>query len=169
MGRPAYLKTQIKRYFSVAVFFAGFSAVLMMLIPLVDILGTERHTLDTYIVAASFWISIVLELWMVHRCSAERKWMERKKCRHRSHTRARAGVLSFHKTRAGTITDHVMLLTAVAVAVVVGIRARSQWLIVGCASMLYLSINLHCLLNGKNYRYIQIAFSKFTKEHEQDE
>lgn len=72
------------------------------------------------------------------------------------------------KTREGLVADVVMFASLIAVIVIAWTQVKSQWLILSCVSVLYLSFNMHCLLNGKNYRYIKLL-SNYKKEHERDE
>lgn len=168
MNRPAFLKTQINYYFLMSILLAVIPAVLILCIPLVNLEGTGPQKVWAYIMAAAFWLCVILELLMIRKCSSERKWLERRKVRSRTLTQANLGVVSFLKTREGLIADIVMFASLIAVIVVVWTQVKSQWLILSCVSVLYLSFNMHCLLNGKNYRYIKLL-SNYKKEHERDE
>lgn len=168
MNRPAFLKTQINLYFLISILLAAIPAVLILCIPLVSLEGTGIQKLGAYIMAAVFWLCVILELWMTRLCSSERRWLERRKVRSRSLSQANPGVVSFLKTREGMIADFVMFASLIAVIVIAWTQVRNQWLILSCVSVLYLSFNLHCLLNGRNYRYIKLL-SNYKKEHERDE
>lgn len=168
MNRPAFLKTQINLYFLISILLAVIPAVLILCIPLVSLEGTGALKIGAYIMAAAFWLCVILELWMTRMCSSERRWLERRKVRSRSLAQANPGVVSFLKTREGMIADIVMFASLIAVIVIAWTQVKNQWLILGCVSVLYLSFNMHCLLNGKNYRYIKLL-SNYKKEHERDE
>ena len=168
MSRPAFLKTQINLYFLISVLLAVIPAVLILCIPLVSLEGSGFQKAGAYIISAVFWLCVILELWMVRMCNSERLWLERRKVRSRMLAQAGPGVISFIKTREGLIADVIMFVSLIAVIVIAWIQVRSQWVILSCVSVLYLSFNMHCLLNGKNYRYIKL-FSNYKKEHERDE
>lgn len=168
MNRPTFLKPQINLYFLISILLAAISAVLILCIPLVSLEGTGIQKIGAYIIAAAFWLCVILELWMTRLCSSERKWLERRKVRSRSLSQANHGVISFLKTREGMISDIVMFVSLIAVIVIAWTQAKNQWLILSCVSVLYFSFNMHCLLNGKNYRYIKLL-RNYKKEHERDE
>ena len=168
MSRPAVLKTQINLYFLISVLLAVIPAVLILCIPLVSLEGSGFQKAGAYIISAVFWLCVILELWMVRMCNSERLWLERRKVRSRMLAQAGPGVISFIKTREGLIADVIMFVSLIAVIVIAWIQVRSQWVILSCVSVLYLSFNMHCLLNGKNYRYIKLL-SNYKKEHERDE
>lgn len=168
MSRPAFLKTQINLYFLISVLLAVIPAVLILCIPLVSLEGSGFQKAGAYIISAVFWLCVILELWMVRMCNSERLWLERRKVRSRMLAQAGPGVISFIKTREGLIADVIMFVSLIAVIVIAWIQVRSQWVILSCVSVLYLSFNMHCLLNGKNYRYIKLL-SNYKKEHERDE
>ena len=168
MSRPAVLKTQITLYFLISVLLAVIPAVLILCIPLVSLEGSGFQKAGAYIISAVFWLCVILELWMVRMCNSERLWLERRKVRSRMLDQAGPGVISFIKTREGLIADVIMFVSLIAVIVIAWTQVRSQWAILSCVSVLYLSFNMHCLLNGKNYRYIKLL-SNYKKEHERDE
>lgn len=165
MGRQALLKTRIKVYFSISVVSAVVSSLQPLCIPFVSLDGTSFQKRAAYILAAVFWLSLMLELCMVWMCSSERKRLEHKKVGFGALLRARRGAISFAKTLPGTVADAVMLLSLIAVVITVWTETHSQWLILVLVSVLCLSFQLHCLMNGKNYRYIKLL-SKYAKEHE---
>lgn len=168
MNRPVFLKTQLGFYFSVSVLLALIPAVLILCIPLINLEGTGVQKMWAYIMAAAFWLCILLELLATRKCSSERRSLEQRKVQSSSSAKSDPGVVSFLKTREGAIADAVMFASLIAVITITWTRAKSQWLVLGCVSVLYLSFNMHCLLNGKNYRYMKLL-SNYKKEHEQDE
>lgn len=168
MSRPAFLKTQINLYFLISVLLAVIPTVLILCIPLVSLEGSGPQKAGAYIMAAAFWLCVILELRMVRMCNSERRRLERRKVRSRMLTQAGPGVISFMKTREGLVADVIMFASLIAVIAIAWTQVKSQWLILSCVSVLYLSFNMHCLLNGKNYRYIKLL-SNYKKEHERDE
>lgn len=168
MSKSAFLKTQIGKYFCISILLAVIPAVLILCIPLVSFEHTGTLKIGTYIIAVVFWLCIFLELWMTHLCSSERKRLEQRKVRSRSLAKSNPGVVSFLETREGVFADAVMVASLIAVIVITWTQVKSQWLILSCASVLSLSFNMHCLLNGRNYRYMKLLGNN-KKEHERDE
>lgn len=168
MSRPVFLKMQINKYFLISILLAVIPAVLILCIPSVSLEGTSAQKIGAYIMAAAFWLCILLELWMTRICSSKRRRLEQRAVRSRLLAKSNPGVISFLKTREGMIADITMFASLIAVIVITRTQVKSQWLVLSCVSVLYLSFNMHCLLNGKNYRYIKLL-SNYKKEHERDE
>lgn len=169
MKRPEFFEKQIYRYFRISILLVIISSVLILCIPFVDIDGTGIQKGLAYIIATAFWLCIILELPIIWLCSTKRKWLE--KCRKEQGiavSQFKPGVVSFMKTREGRIADIVMFASLITVIVIVCTQLKVQWLILSSVSVLYLSFNLHCLLNGKNYRYIKLL-NNYKKENERDE
>lgn len=165
MSRPVFLKIQINKYFLISILLAVIPAVLILCIPSVSLEGTSAQKIGAYIMAAAFWLCILLELWMTRICSSKRRRLEQREVRSRLLAKSNPGVISFLKTREGMIADITMFASLIAVIVITRTQVKSQWLVLSCVSVLYLSFNMHCLLNGKNYRYIKLL-SNYKKEHE---
>lgn len=168
MSRPAFLKTRIKVYFLISVVAVAVSSLQILCIPFVSLDGTSFQKTTAYILATVFWLCFILELCMIRMCTSERKWLEHKKIRFRALLQARHGLISFAKTIPGTVADVVMFLSLIAVIIAAWTKIQSQWLVLALVTVLYLSFHLHCLMNGKNYRYIKLL-NKYAKEHEKDE
>ncbi len=168
MSKTTFFKTQISLYFLILIMLAVIPAVLILCIPLVSLDGSQAQKIGAYILAAGFWLSIILELLMTLICSSKRKKLEQQKTKDKALSKSKSGVISFFKTPEGKIADLAMIISFVAVIVIICMQVKSQWLILGCVSVLYLSFNMHCLLNGKNYRYIKLI-SNYKKEHGRDE
>lgn len=168
MNKLEFFKMKICLYFLISIVLAVIPAALVLCISQVSLENTEAQKIEAYILAAAFWLCVILELGIAWLCSSERKRLEQRKIRSSALTQAGPGVISFMKTREGLIADVIMFASLIAVIVIAWTQVRSQWLILSCVSVLYLSFNMHCLLNGKNYRYIKLL-SNYKKEHERDE
>ena len=88
--------------------------------------------------------------------------MEKKVFRMKSFGKRSAGILNFGSNRMATIFDCAMIASMLVVALEMVFRVESQWLVMISLAMLFLSFNLHCILNGTNYRYL-IAYHKHMK------
>lgn len=169
MKRPAFFEKQINRYFRISILLAIIPSALILCIPFVNLEGTGIQRVLAYIMATAFWLCIILELLMIWKCSTNRKCIENyRKNQGIALPQSKPDVVSFTKTREGRVADIVMFASLITVIVIVWAQVKLQWLILGSVSVLYLSFNLHCLLNGKNYRYIKLL-NNYKKEHERDE
>ena len=162
------LGQRLIKYSNITISFAVFEFVLILCIPLVNIDGSLIQRVGAYIIAAAFWISIVMECVFSHLSTYERKYVERKEYRNRTLKHSQPGVISFFKNLEATIVDIILFLSAIIVVIIAWLQVKTGWMIITCTSVLFLSFNLHCILNGKNYRYIK-ALRLYKKEQERDE
>lgn len=151
-------------YLLLSVIFSCIGSALLLVVPAVSASGSALVKTGTYVLAGMFWLSIVLELFSVFRCSKERQRLERKLYQGRRLTYAMPGVVSFFKSYEATAADILLFISAIALAVILWIKANNEWATVSFVSLLFLSFNMHCLLNGKNYRYYKVLKDKSREE-----
>lgn len=142
--------------------------LILLCIPLVDTAGSQMQKVGAYILATAFWACIALEVFFTFKCKRERLILQRKYYRSRWMRYMSPGVISFFKSSEAAVADIVLFVAAVLTVAFIWIRLSSTLISIGCMAILFLSFNLHCLLNGKNYRYKK-AFYKHQKEHESNE
>ena len=162
------LEKRLIKYILITTAFAIFEFALILCVPLVNLDGLPAQRIGAYILAAVFWISIVAECILVHLTTQERRWIERRGFRDRHLKHSRPGVISFLKSIEATLVDVVLFISAVLVVILAWTQVKTEWMIMASISVLFLSFNLHCILNGKNYRYLK-SYRLYKKEHEQDE
>lgn len=137
--------------------FTGF--IFLVFIPLVDINGNTVQTIGAYIVAILFWCSIIFEILFSYLCRKNRKLMEEKIYQGNFLQNSYSGIISFFKNKEAMITDIVLFVSVIAIVILFWTKAKNEWLIITGVSLFFLSFNMHCLLNGRNYRYYK-AYSK---------
>lgn len=162
------LGSRLKKYNLITIAIASFEFILILCIPLVNLDGSFAQRIGAYILAALFWVCVATEGVFVHMATKERKWMEQKRFRCRALKYSQPGVISFFKNCEASIVDVVLFISAVLVVVLVWTRIKTAWVIMTGISILFLSFNLHCILNGKNYRYLK-SYKLYKEEHERDE
>ena len=145
------------RCFSLSMVFLAMATMAFLCIPL-----WSASTVPAYFVALIFWVSLVLQQVFFWKGNAYRKKMEKKVFRMKSFGKRSAGILNFGSNRMATIFDCAMLASMLVVALEMAVRVESQWLVMISLALLFLSFNLHCILNGTNYRYL-IAYHKHMK------
>ncbi len=162
------LDQRLRRFNLIAISLAVLEFLIILCVPFVNLDGSSAQRVGAYILAALFWICIAIEGIFVHLSTQERRWMERKGFRNRVLKHSPPGVISFFKSLEATVVDVILFISALLVVVLVWTQAKTGWMIMAGMSVLFLSFNLHCILNGKNYRYLN-AYRLYKKEHEQDE
>lgn len=155
-------------YLNLSFAFPCVSFLLFLCIPLVDTAGSQLQKVGAYLLATFFWICTALEIFFTFKCKKERLVLQRKVYRRRWMGYMYPGVISFFKNSESTVADIVLFVTTIMTVIFIWIRLSSALISIGCMAILFLSFNMHCLLNGKNYRYKK-ALYKYQKEHESNE
>jgi len=159
---------RMETYFKIAVLSVIICSLTVFGILIVDVEGTTAQKVGAYIVAATFWGSLALEICLIYLCDKERKNLEKEIHRFIALKHAKVGIFSFRTSKEGMMADVVLLIFMVVLIVVIAAKVKAAWIIMTTVSMLLLSFNMHCLLNGKNYRYIK-ALRKYMEENTRNE
>lgn len=162
------LDSRLLKFNIATISLAFFEFVTILCIPFVNLDGSLVQRIGGYILATIFWISILVECVFVHLSTQERRWIERKEYRSKVLKYSQPGVVSFFKNPEATVADVILFITATLVVILMWTRVKNGWMVMADISILFLSFNLHCVLNGKNYRYLK-SYRLYKKEHERDE
>lgn len=132
--------------------FAFLSAISPLPIIWVGDLDSETRKRILWAVGACFWVGFLLELLLLIPCSHEYWYIRQKLQRVRIPWRGdvRIGVLSFARDLKGLISDIIALLLVILVTILFFLRVKISWIVIPAVTMALFSINLRCLLNGKN-------------------
>lgn len=160
----------MKLYIGVSIAFSVLSAAAICFIPLTNINGTQAERIAAYLIGALFWIGIVAEqisLWLMN---LMRKSLERKLRRKNMPTFRddRIGLIAFFRNNEARIVDVVLFTFVIATALLSILRIQAEWAVIACVGFTFLLFNLHCFLNGKNYKYIKF-YEKYIGDKEQKE
>lgn len=156
--------------FQFAMICALLSSLALALIPLVNVEGVGSAKIFAYIVGAIFWLGVIAEQILFWLANSDRKVLERRLRRKNCKTIGKIppGVLAFFRNAEATVSDIVLFIAAIIVAVLMIVDVNNKWLTMISIAIMFLSFNLHCLLNGKNYMYIT-TYRNYKKHKEQEE
>lgn len=146
------------RCFLLSMVFLAIATLALLMIPIWPV-----STKPTYILAAVFWAGLLLEQAFFWLGNAHRKEMERRVFRVKRFCKEGPGIFYFGSNRMAAICDCVMLAALIAVVLEIVFRVNYEWLDIFSLALLFLSFNLHCILNGTNVRYL-LAYYKHKKE-----
>lgn len=141
--------------------------ILFLCIPFVNIDGSSAQRIGAYILASCFWICIIVEGVFVHLSTKIRKRLNKKDFHSRALKYAHPGIISFFKNSEAIIVDIILYVSAIILMIIVWARVKNEWVFMINYSVLFLSFNLHCILNGRNYRYLK-EYIIYKKEHERN-
>lgn len=145
---------------------AGALALLSILF--VDSDKNNVHRVLSYVIAAVFWLSLILTQLFLWIANAERKSVERKLKKKLSDKNSRPGIISFFSSKEAKIADAVMLISAAIVAFLAIKGISIGWMVLSAISMFFLSLNMHSFLNGRNYKALK-AYKNLAKERNKHE
>lgn len=143
---------RIKQHFKLAVASAWIGAIsLLSTSTLSAIEDDSKRKCISVAVGVVFWVSLIFEQFMFwHSVSM------RKKNSHSSKEKNNLsiGLISFFSTVKGMIADIALIMSLVALVGIIGSGNSTSKLIYALVAAIYLSLNLHCLYNGRHYRII---------------
>lgn len=142
--------------------------VLLLCIPIGDLDGSALQRMLAYIFAAGFWLSVIAESVFVWLASRERKRLERRGYRDKSISHSPVGIISFFKSPEASGVDVFLFLSTITVVIFLWLQVKTSWMIMAGVSIWFLSFNLHCILNGRNYRYFK-RLRLYKEERKRDE
>ena len=152
-----------KVWLNVVFAMVGVGCLALLGISFLHLIQEPLQTYFAYAIAICFWGSLSVECFATWKCRQYRKQLRTSRRKEKKSWRT-AGILSFGKNREGVIADFGMIGSALLVVVLVVLEININWLVVGSVLLLFLTIQLHCLLNGKNYRYMKLLNRKREKK-----
>ncbi len=146
------MKKKIKKYFCLSIIFYAISSVTICCIPLIEVntMGLEKKF--SYILGALFWIGLIIGQVMFWISDFTRKNTEEKS---ESVSFLEWGALSFFRNNESKIADVILIVSVILILILIVFKISNTWLIVLSLAILFMSFNLHCMLNGVNYSYIK--------------
>lgn len=154
---------RLKIWFVLSLVFVLVQSVCLLVIPILEI----DNVLNA-IFAVLFWVCLILYIASVMLSSNERKKIEKSKFRVKKLKKNHIGILKFFQNKEAVIFDVLLFISTALIIVSVIMKTEFEWLIAVGLFLWFVSFNLHCLFNGKNYTYIK-AYEFYKKEHEKNE
>lgn len=148
-------KTKLNRYIYLCIVMACLQFILLMLIPFANLEGTQGQQMLAYVIAFLFWLSIICEIVFICIANSHRKKLVRKFHKNKEIDKEMIGIFSFLKNREGMMADIMLFLSVILLGIVIWTSVKISWIVIGVVSVLVLSFNLHCIFNGKNYRFLK--------------
>lgn len=161
------LENKLNLYVYLSIGIACLQSILILCILFVDIEGDTKQQTIAYVVAFLFWLSIFAEVWLSHLANRVRKKLERKLYRNKEIKNSMPGIISFFKNTEAKMVDILLFIVVLLLGMIIWQRINKSWLIIGEVAILILLFSLHCVLNGRNYRYLK-KLKNNTKEQKND-
>ena len=159
---------RIFRYITLSIILAIMASILLILIPASTVFGEKTGSVISIVLAAMFWISLVLEQIFFWLADTGRKKFLKRFFTGRKIVNPSIGIISFGCNKEARVSDLAFFAALITTVCLIVFQAQNQWLICGALSVLLLSFTFHCIFNGITYRYIKV-FRKIKKEPKKHE
>ena len=146
---------QITILMKVSLWGVAISSAALLCVPMCSSMAGITGRVCSILVACAFWGGLILEQVFFWLANKERKELQKKANKARKLKQDTIGLLAFATSKEARICDVALVVSLLLLIVVLILDVRSDWAVVLVVSMLYASFNLHCILNGKNYRVIK--------------
>ena len=153
----------LKTCFVLSLALVFIQSVCLLVIPVLEI----DNVMNT-VFAVLFWASLILYIVSVMLSSKERQKIEKSKFRVKKLKKNHIGILKFFQNKEAVIFDVLLFISTAVIIVSLLFKTEFVWLIAIGLFLWFISFNLHCLFNGKNYIYIK-AYEIYKKEHGKNE
>ncbi len=146
------------------------SGISLLCVPLTNVNSDGISKSMMYIIAAVFWLGIICEVVLFLKANSLRRAIEQRNKRNNVEISSNTGFgfISFFRNREAIICDILLFVSVILFAVLTIFKIDIQWLIIISVVLLFLSFNMHCFINGKNYKYIKSYKNHIDSEEHQE-
>ncbi len=143
-------------FLKLAITCAALSACAILLLPLCGAFDDNTKSLSKIILPVVFWGGFAMELIFFGISNAIGKKLRKQILHGKRLRKAPLGIAAFGSNKEARICDIILCAAAVLMVGLLLGRVRTAWLVTLSVALLFLSFNLHCILNGRHYRQIKL-------------
>lgn len=154
---------RLKTWFVLSLVFVFIQSICLLII---TVLETDNALNNVF--AILFWICLALYIVSVILSSKERQKIEKSKFKVKNLKKNHIGILKFFQNKEAVIFDVLLFISTALIIFPLLLKIEFVWLIAVGLFLWFISFNLHCLFNGKNYTYIKV-YEIYKKEHGKNE
>lgn len=143
---------RIKQHFKLAIASVWIGAISLLSISVLEFIDNDLANKGISItIGIMFWSSLIFEQFMFWHSVSMRKQNSHISKDTNSFS---IGFISFFSTAKGMIADIALIVSLAALVLILISGKSTSKLIYPLVAVIYLSLNLHCLYNGRHYRII---------------
>lgn len=142
---------KIKRLFWLAVSSLFLMSGTILFMPIASKAG-ENNRQVLLLIGTVFWISAIAGYTMLLLANSERKWFLKNKVGIDNKMNCLPGIITFFTNVPATIADVVAILSFVLMVIINFTDRRYDYISYVLLFLLALSLNMHCLFNGRIYK-----------------
>lgn len=136
-------------------FYLSLSSMLLQSLTLLSVSVFDFSNTGKTVIALLFWLLFIVYGISLFLTSAERRRVEKTKFRIRQVKKNHMGIYKFFIFHESKISDYLFFASTVAIIISLLLRSAYVWLNATSLFLFFISFNMHCLFNGKNYIYIK--------------
>lgn len=148
---------KFQRFFVLSVLGGVLAGCALAFLPLVDLNGAQLQRVFAYVLAACFWLGIILEIFFFLLANRQCSKIEERliKRGEKSFRGAKMGAITFFSCKEAIVADVVAAVSLIAMILLIVFQVTIEWLFIVITVVFFFSFNLHFFLNGKNYKYLK--------------
>jgi len=131
----------------------------IVLIPVADFNGSHAEKVLAYGIGLVFWLFTIMG-YILFYLSVRRKKALIERLKTVKRTRSKVGAVCFFSTFEGSITDGIMIFSAILFATNLLFIKDTSWFAMITVTLLMFSVQMHCILNGENFKYSKFIQSR---------
>lgn len=126
--------------------------------------GSKRGL--TVILGIILWLGAIVGYTSIHLANKERRVYITKRLKKDVNMNCRCGMFTFFANLPATVFDVAMVSSFLIFFIISYTKYKSSYLAYFLLFLFILSLNMHCLFNGRIYKAIQIKQTRREKSHE---
>lgn len=160
------MKDQVKKlkiWFYISITLLGISSSAILLVMFADFNGNQMQKAMGYLVGIIFWVGIIAGYTVFWKLNRELKKILKQ--HYRRKRKSRIGLITFFSSLHGMIADIICGICFLVLTVLLITKNNAEWLTIIFISLFAFSLQMHCLLNGENFKHIKFLETR-SKRHE---
>lgn len=142
---------RIKMLFGFSAIFLFTMSASVLLMPFVTSMETKQK-IATALIGLLFWTSAILGYTIIAIANQERKWFIRHHLDGDYKMNCHLGFISFFSNVPATISDVILIVSLLMFIIINFTYLRYEYIAFILLFLLMLSLNFHCLFNGRVYK-----------------
>lgn len=156
---------RLEKLYWLSVVFLTIMSATVLIMPVVNSASYENR-FSVVVVGLLFWLSGIAGYASIIMANKERKWYVTNQLGEEISMGCRSGVITFFANIPATVADVAMMTSFLLFVVINFTEYKDSYLSYVLLFLFLLSINMHCLFNGRIYKSIQIRNKRRVNSHE---
>ncbi len=140
--------------------------VTILLMPLANNKAAQTDNISLMVVGGIFWVSLLVGYALLIRANILRKCFIRRQIDSNASMKCRIGIITFFSNIPATIADAVMLTSILVISVIMFTSLKDNFIVYVLLFLLSFSFNMHCVLNGRIYKFIKFKCIRREENHD---